>query len=99
MNLFGQYLYNIMVSLSRFISVLLGGHPNESISDRLGECAITCPEKQPFKSMRFCVDALLYLIAGEKDHCLNSINGEPKAKELWRWDIPRTVNRSKEGPF
>lgn len=95
----GQYLYNIMVALSRLVSTILGGHPNESISDRLGECAIGCPDRQPYKAMRIFVDALLYLIAGEKDHCLNSINGEPRAKELWKWDSPRTVVRSKDGPF
>ena len=86
MNLFSQYLYNLLVAFSRLLSTVLGGHPNESISDRLGECQINCPDKQPFKTMRYCVDTLLYLIAGEKDHCLNSINGEPKAKEIWKWD-------------
>jgi hypothetical protein len=99
MSFTSQYLYNIMVSVSRLISTFLGGHPNESISDRLGECAMACPEKQPFKFMRECVDLLLYIVAGEVNHCLSSVNGEPKAKELWKWDVPRTDSRSTDGPF
>lgn len=84
--MFKAWLYNILVASSRFVSVILGGHPNESISDRLGECQIAVPSKQPFKALRIFVDTMMYMIAGETNHCLNSVSGEPKSKELWKWD-------------
>jgi len=79
-----QYLYNWAVLLSQALSVLLGGHPDESISQRTGRAYLSNP-KGWFRVQRFAIDMLLKALTGEADHCLNSLKGEANAKELWSW--------------
>lgn len=80
-----QYFYNLGVWLSQTISVWLGGHPDDSISERTGRAYLANP-KGWFRYQRFFIDLFIYLILREKNHCVNSIDGEPLAKEVWDWE-------------
>lgn len=35
--------------------------------------------------MRLWIDFWFKLLAGEDNHCVNSLGGESNAKELWDW--------------
>lgn len=96
MNIVNQYLYNLGVSLSQLLSVLLGGHPDSSISTRSGRALkyysqsdflrVTSWQYKYFVFQCFIIDAIMYLPDGRQwDHCLRSIEEEAKAKEIWNW--------------
>lgn len=87
-----QYVYNILVMISQFLSVLLGGHPDKSISQRTGEAFLAHVGTGTFKEWWFTrqMDAIDFLFDNplyclEKYHCLNSLRGEGTAKEIWDW--------------
>lgn len=87
-----QYLYNIVLMISQIFSVLLGGHPDRSISQRTGEAYLAHLGKQNFKEWWFtrqmwAIDYLFWnpLWKFEEKHCINSLEGESVAKELWDW--------------
>ncbi|NQX99767.1 MAG: hypothetical protein HRT70_01290 [Flavobacteriaceae bacterium] len=79
-----QYLYNLGVSLSQLWSVILGGHPDQSISQRTAKAYLAKPDGW-FKYQRAFIDWILYLLLKEENHCLNSLKGESRAKSLWDW--------------
>lgn len=88
-----QYLYNILVMTSQAFSVILGGHPDRSISQRTGEAFLAHEGKKTFKSYWFLIQMKLidmlfwnFFFKIEKNHCLNSLKGESTAKELWNWN-------------
>jgi hypothetical protein len=92
MKLIAQYLYNIFLLTSQTFSVLLGGHPDRSISQRTGEAYLAHKNTGTLKELWFThqmklIDALFYnrLYKLEKNHCINSLSGEAGAKEIWDW--------------
>lgn len=87
-----QYLYNLFLMVSQIFSVILGGHPDRSISQRTGEAYLAHTGTETFKDWWFtrqmaCIDYLFWnpLWKVEQQHCLNSLCGESLAKELWDW--------------
>lgn len=93
MNILIQYVYNIFLIISQIISVLLGGHPDTSVSQRTALAFLAHKDKKTLKEKWFTFQ--MKLINGifwnilwkvEKNHCLNSIKGEAKAKEVWNWN-------------
>jgi hypothetical protein len=80
-----QYLYNLGVYLSQSISVVLGGHPDNSISERVGRAYLS-GRRGLISVMRYIIDGLALIILREKNHCVESVSGEPRAKEIWNWD-------------
>jgi hypothetical protein len=92
MKIFAQYCYNLLVMLSQLGSVLLGGHPDKSISQRTGEAFIAHRNTFTFRERWFtaqmqAIDLLFWnrFWKLEEWHCINSLRGESKAKELWDW--------------
>lgn len=74
-----QYIFNVGLSLSQMLSVILGGDPDESVSSRTGKAAIAgrwwfVHFQEPF------IDWLL----GE-GHCRNAIEPDEGCKEIWSW--------------
>ena len=78
-----QWIFNMGVLGSQWLSVILGGDPDETISSRLGKAQragvwwaekIACP----------LVDLLLF----EENHCLKSIEDDEGMKEIWHWVKP-----------
>lgn len=87
-----QYFYNIFLLFSQATSVLLGGHPDQSISQRTGEAYLAHKNRCTFKEKWFTkqmavIDSLFNnrLWNIEEQHCLNSLNGEANAKQIWNW--------------
>jgi len=87
-----QYFYNFFLLSSQALSVFLGGHPDRSVSQRTAEAYLahvytgTLKEKWFTKQMA-AIDYLFWngLWKTEQNHCLNSLKGEPNAKEIWDW--------------
>lgn len=78
-----QYLVNLIMALDQFVSTLLGGHPDDTVSQRLGRAHIAGVFwTEPF---RVLLDAVAFVLAGEMNHCLSSLSGKSSAKEVWNW--------------
>ena len=65
--------------------MILGGHPDESISQRTARAYLIKGDQSIFGYMRLWIDFWFKLLAGEDNHCVNSLGGESNAKELWDW--------------
>ena len=79
-----QYLYNLLMAVDQFASTVLGGHPDDSISQRLGRAYLAgC--KGPVLYFKTLVDWLALTLAGESDHCVRSLDGKANVRELWNW--------------
>jgi hypothetical protein len=81
-----KYLYNWGVLLSQALSVLLGGHPDDSISERTARAYLSRNGQGWFATQLKIIDFIVYVMTKEKNHCLNSLNDEVRAVELWNWD-------------
>ena len=78
-----QYLINLLMAVDQFLSTVLGGHPDDTISQRLGRAHLSGNRGLTDK-VRSIIDFVCELF-GEKDHCVNSLFGRTNAKELWNW--------------
>jgi hypothetical protein len=86
-----QYLYNIFHALSQLLSAITGGSPKESTSQRTARASASLKNKAGFKSSWFIyqektIDFIFLVLAGEENHCKNSLVGETNTKEIWNWD-------------
>jgi hypothetical protein len=90
-----QWLYNILVITSQFISVILLGHPDESISQRTGRAYLQNPTGY-FALQLKVIDFIVLVTLGEKNHCLKSLNGEAHAKEIWDWGGVKKIYTNEE---
>lgn len=72
------------MAFDQFFSTILGGHPDDTISQRLGRAHLAGVGGITDKFRRF-VDWLAFVVAKEKDHCVNSLSGKTMAKEMWNW--------------
>ena len=88
MNTFCAYLYNWGVLFSQFISVILGGHPDDSISERTARAYLAHLGTGTFKEKWFtCQRKLIdFIVFFEDNHTLKSIEDEANAKEVWNWE-------------
>ena len=77
------------MAVDQFLSTVLGGHPDDTISQRLGRAQLA-QKKGMTDFFRRIVDALALLIAGESEHCLKSLSGKTNAKEIWNWGGSRS---------
>jgi hypothetical protein len=87
----GQYFLNMAMALDQFASTILGGHPDDTISQRLGRAKLAKSGSAIVEQSVKFVDSLAFLIVGEKNHCLRSLNGKTDAKELWNWGGSREM--------
>lgn len=86
----GFYLFNLLLTIDQALNTVLFGHPDETLSSRLGR---TIGKERYFwvKPLRLFIDFLFLPI--EKDHCLNSImpieqmNFRKFDYELWSWNV------------
>jgi hypothetical protein len=78
-----QYLINMAFAFDQFFSTVLGGHPDETISQRLGRASLA--GNKTASKFRFVVDEIVFTLTGEENHCLKSLYGSTKAKEIWNW--------------
>ena len=83
----GQYLYNLILSVDQFANAVLLGDPDESLSGRTGRAMQSGRPKKFVPTLAKFMDWLFWVIFKEKDHVLNAIEPEerPLEKELWSW--------------
>ena len=72
------------MAVDQFISTALGGHPDDTVSQRLGRAQLSGGGRV-IRASVWIVDSIALAIAGERDHCLNSLRGKTMASELWNW--------------
>lgn len=72
----------MVFAVDQFLSTVLGGHPDDTISQRLGRASLA--GNRTADLFRVLVDGLAGL-AGESDHCVNSLYGSTMVKEIWNW--------------
>lgn len=70
MNRFKQYILNLFIALDQFLNTIFGGHPDETISGRLGR-------NYPNSELRKVVD---YFFG--KGHCNHVVKDGDSAKEV-----------------
>lgn len=80
----------MIMAFDQFFSAILGGHPDDTMSQRLGRAKVS---GGGFIVLFFAgaVDLLAYLLAGENNHCVNSLSGKTMAKEIWNWGGSRDL--------
>lgn len=79
----------MLLAFDQFISTVLGGHPDDTVSQRLGRAHVAGYKRtEPF---RIAVDFLAYVLVGEDNHCLRSLSGKTMAKEIWNWGGSRNL--------
>ena len=84
-----QYLLNMLMAVDQFLSTLLLGHPDDTISQRLGRAKLA----KKTGIVIWCgaaVDFMAWVLVREKDHIINSMRGKTLAKELWNWGGSRS---------
>lgn len=82
-----KYHINILVSFDQLINTFLLGHPDETLSSRLGRAIKSKKPKFFVKPLACFVDGMAWLLANEKNHVLNNIEADerPHERELWSW--------------
>lgn len=88
-----RILYNLFLALDQLLNTLLLGHPDETLSSRLGR---TIDNERHFfiKPFRILVDTIFFFDKeGDKGHCEKSIMPLEQQNfrelidyELWAWD-------------
>lgn len=90
-----QYIMNLGIGLDRFLSVILGGHPDDTVSQRLG-MAQSAKSKAMFVYISYFVDCGAELLAGKENHCAESITGKSNGRQLWNWGGDRSMKHVDE---
>lgn len=75
-----QYIFNLGLSASQAISVILGGDPDESISSRTHKASIA--GKRWF---RFVQEPFINWLLGDNNHCKNAVEWDEGKKQVWDW--------------
>lgn len=88
--MFKQYAINMLMATDQFLSTIMGGHPDDTISQRLGRAKLAGGGPVVNFAAAF-VDALALVLFREKYHCLRSLNGKTSARELWNWGGNRSM--------
>lgn len=79
------YTINCLLSIDQFGNVLLLGDPDETISSRLGRAEVS-GRPVPFAvALGKIVNKLFNIIAGQKNHILDSIEPGTFKNEIWNW--------------
>ncbi len=87
-----QFLYNLFIAIDQLLNTILLGHPDETLSSRLGR---TIGKERYFwvKWLRVGVDTLFWWDKdGEKGHCKKSVMPLEQRNfrkvidyEIWSW--------------
>lgn len=89
-----KYAFNNLYGVDQFANTILAGHPEETISSRLGRAKIHGYRYKWVRLLRFIVDCLAYPFDGS-EHCLKAAKEEGLKmnldREIWNW------NRSNNG--
>lgn len=85
-----QYCLNMAMAVDQFLSAVLGGHPDDTISQRLGRAKLS-GGGLIVKASCFLVDGLALVLFKDKDHCVSSLEGKTHARELWNWGGNRSM--------
>lgn len=94
----GKFLYNFILAIDQLINTILLGHPDETISSRLGRAK----NKERYiwvKYLRIFINLIFLPI--EKNHCENAIRRLEQLDfqkydyELWNWQIDGKINKKK----
>jgi hypothetical protein len=81
-----QMGFNMLISIDQFGNVVLLGDPDETISSRCGRAHNSGRAIWFARVMRRFVDKLFHVLLGEKNHCVNAVEGyKIYPKEIWRW--------------
>ncbi len=91
-----QYFLNMLMAFDQFISTVLGGHPDDTVSQRLGRAYLGGSESVILLFSMRMVDKLAKILAGEDQHCIRSLSGKTNAKELWNWGGSRSMIKVEE---
>ena len=89
-----QLIYNLLIAIDQLVNTLLLGHPDETISSRLGRSM----GKERYiwvKGFRIFVDTLFFFdTKGKKRHCQKSVMRLEQKNfrkfsdyEIWSWSI------------
>jgi hypothetical protein len=78
-NIFGKYVYHILVALDQLLNTIFGGDPDDTLSSRLGRD----------RDSGHIVGCVLckFLDIFENDHCTKSIERN-RVRHLRRYDKP-----------
>jgi hypothetical protein len=80
------YIFNLLLGLDQFVNTVLLGDPDDSISGRCGRAVASGKPKYWVLIFSKVIDWGALKIAGQKDHCLDSIiDAEDLTHELWSW--------------
>ena len=85
-----QYFYNLLVWVSQTINVFLGGHTDQSLSERIGRRTVWYAGTGTWKEFIFMtltaiINWAFRVVWGEKDHIGDSMNGETNVRQVWEW--------------
>lgn len=76
-----QYVFNVGLAISQFLNVWLGGHPDESISSRLGRAQLDPNASKTAKKAAWAVDKLF-----GPEHCLRACEVRVyRNQEVFSW--------------
>jgi len=78
-----QYALNMAMAVDQFVSTVLGGHPDDTVSQRLGRAQLA--QVSWTRPLQLTVDFFALMLVGERNHCLESLRGKTMAKEIWNW--------------
>jgi hypothetical protein len=87
-----QYLFNLAWAVDAFVSTVLGGMPDDTISERLGradlaKASFSWWHRAVITSSQNLVNWLAYVVTAGKqhNHCEESLLGKTNCKEIWSW--------------
>lgn len=81
-----QYYFNQLLGIDQYANILLLGDPDETISGRLGRALKSGRPKWFVKPLAKLVDWGAKALAGQSNHCLDSVESEEVYQyELWSW--------------
>jgi hypothetical protein len=83
-----QYILNLLFAADQLASTILGGHPDDTVSQRLGR-AVLAGNTTAYPFAR-ALDFIVWAVSGEEYHCFSSLHGSSSVKEIWNWGGQRS---------
>jgi len=88
----GQWLFNMAWAVDAFVSTILGGEPDDTLSERVGRAylarsALSLRHRLLITAGNNFINWLAWIVTGGKqhDHCADSLRGKTNCKEIWNW--------------
>ncbi len=73
-----RYVFNVLLGLDQFLSVLTGGDPDETVSSRVGKAAQA--GSRTGLALEWCLDGVF-----GRGHCRSSVEADEGKDRLARW--------------